>query len=323
MTHPRAVVLDAFTTDQGDGDGFWRGLRARAELTVYPRTAPDQRLLRCAGAQALLTNKVAIDGALIAGLPELRYIGVLATGTNVVDVQAAGARGVAVTNVPAYATESVAGLVFGVILHFCYDVAGHDADVRAGAWARQPDFSFFRKPLRELAGKTLVLVGAGHIGGAVARIGAAFGMTVVRAAVPGSPTPGRTPLVDALPRADVVSLHCPLTETTRGLVGPAFLAALKPGAILINTGRGALIDEPALQAALASGRLGGAGLDVLNVEPPPADHPLLNPRAPWAARLVVTPHIGWGSVESRRRLDQVAAENFASFLDGGSLNRVV
>jgi glycerate dehydrogenase len=298
-------------------------LRARAELTVYPRTSPEQRLSHCAGAQALLTNKVAIDAALVAALPELRYIGVLATGTDLVDLQAARERGVAVTNVPAYATESVAGLVFGLLLHFCYDVAGHDADVRAGAWARQPDFSFFRRTLHELAGKTLVLIGAGHIGAAVARIGAAFEMTVVRAAVPGSPTSGRTPLAEALPRADVVSLHCPLTETTRGLVGPAFLAALKPGAILINTGRGALIDEPALQSALASGHLGGAGLDVLNAEPPPADHPLLNPHAPWAARLVVTPHIGWGSVESRRRMDQAAADNFASFLDGGSLNRVV
>ena len=323
MSRPRAVVLDGFTADQGDSEGFWRGLRARADLTVHPRTSAQERSLRCAGAQALLTNKVAIDGALIAELPELRYIGVLATGTNVVDLPAARARGVAVTNVPAYATESVAGLVFGLILHFCYDVAGHNTDVKAGAWARQPDFSFFRQPLRELCGKTLVLIGAGHIGGAVARIGEAFGMTVVRAAVPGSTTQGRTPLAQALLRADVVSLHCPLTETTRGLVGPAFLAALKPGAILINTGRGALVDEPALQAALASGRLAGAGLDVLGVEPPPADHPLLNPRAPWAARLVVTPHIGWGSVESRRRLDQIAADNFASFLDGGTLNRVV
>jgi glycerate dehydrogenase len=290
---------------------------------VYPRTTAEQRLLRAAGAQALLTNKVAIDSALIAALPELRYIGVLATGTNVVDLDAALARGIAVTNVPDYATESVAGLVFGLILHLCYDVAGHDADVRAGAWARQPDFSFFRRPLREPAGKTLVLIGGGHIGGAVGRIGAAFGMTVVRAAVPGSPTPGRTPLVDALPRADVVSLHCPLTDATRGLVGPAFLASLKPGGILINTGRGALIDEPALQAALASGRLGGAGLDVLTVEPPAPDDPLLDPRAPWVGRLVVTPHIGWGSVESRRRLDQAVADNFASFLDGGRLNRVV
>jgi glycerate dehydrogenase len=317
------VVLDGFTTDQGDGDGFWRGLRARGEVTVHARTTPDERLARCAGATAVLTNKVVIDDALLAGLPALRYLGLLATGTNVIDLAAARARGVAVTNVPAYATDSVAGLVFALILHFCYDVAGHDADVKAGGWARSLDFAFFRRPLRELAGKTLVVIGSGHIGNAVARIGGAFGMTVVRAVTPGSPTPGRTPLAEALPRADVVTLHCPLTESTRGLVGPAFLAALNPGAILINTGRGALVDEPALQAALAGGRLGGAGLDVLGSEPPPANHPLLNPRAPWAARLVVTPHIGWGALEARRRLDQVAGDNLASFLDGGRLNRVV
>jgi glycerate dehydrogenase len=328
---PRVVILDGYTADQGDSAAFWHGLRARAELTVHPRTAPDQRLLRSAGAHALLTNKVVVDEALIAGLPDLRYIGVLATGTNVVDLEAARARQIAVTNVPAYAGESVAGLVFAVILHFFYDVAGHDADVKAGAWARCPDFSFFRRPLRELAGKTLVVIGAGHIGGTVARIGEGFGMTVVRAAVPGAPAPAtgspgpreRTPLAEALPRADVVTLHCPLTDRTRGLVGPAFLAALNPGAILINTGRGALVDEPALQAALASGRLHAAGLDVLGSEPPAADHPLLNPRAPWAARLVVTPHMGWGSIEARRRLAAVVGENLASFLDGGRLNRIV
>jgi glycerate dehydrogenase len=250
----------------------------------------------------------------------------LATGTNVVDLDAARALGIAVTNVPAYAGESVAGLVFALILHFYYDVAGHAADVAAGGWARCPDFSFFRKPLHELWGKTLLVVGSGHIGGAVARIGAAFGMNVMRAAVPRTMAeparPDRTPLAQALPLADVVTLHCPLTEATRNLAGRAFFAALKPGAILINTGRGGLIDEPALLAALAGGRLAGAGLDVLSVEPPPADHPLTDRRAPWASRLVVTPHIGWGALESRRRMERIAAENLASFLDGGRLNRV-
>jgi len=329
---PRIVILDSFTTDQGDiqgVDAFWGGLRALGELTAHARTSAAERMRRCAGAQAILTNKVVVDGALLAELPALRYIGVTATGTNVVDLEAARARAIAVTNVPAYAGESVAGLVFALILHFYYDVAGHASDVAAGGWARCPDFSFFRKPLHELAGKTLVVVGSGHIGGAVARIGAAFGMNVVRAAVPRAaatgeaPPPDRVPLAHALPLADVVTLHCPLTEATRGLAGAAFFAALKPGALLINTGRGALVDEPALLAALASGRLAGAGVDVLSVEPPPADHPLTDPRAPWASRLVVTPHIGWGALESRRRLERVVAENLASFLDGGRLNRVV
>ena len=325
--HPRIVVLDSFTTDQGDVAGFWNGLRALGELTTHARTSAGERRARCAGAQAILTNKVVVDGALLAELPELRYVGVTATGTNVVDLEAARARGIAVTNVPAYAGESVAGLVYALILHFYYDVAGHASDVAAGGWARCPDFSFFRKPLHELWGKTLVVVGSGHIGGAVARIGAAFGMNVVRAAVPRAAraeaaAADRVPLAQALPLADVVTLHCPLTEATRGLAGAAFFAALKPGALLINTGRGALIDEPALLEALASGRLAGAGLDVLGVEPPPADHPLIDPRAPWASRLVVTPHIGWGALESRRRLERIVAENLASFLDGGRLNRV-
>jgi len=301
LERPRIVVLDSFTTDQGDVPGFWGGLRALGELTTHARTSAGERLRRCAGAQAILTNKVVVDGALLAELPDLRYVGVTATGTNVVDLEAARAHGIAVTNVPAYAGESVAGLVFALILHFYYDVAGHASDVAAGGWARCPDFSFFRKPLHELAGKTLVVVGSGHIGGAVARIGAAFGMSVVRAAVPRAaatgeaPPPDRVPLAQALPLADVVTLHCPLTEATRGLAGAAFFAALKPGALLINTGRGALVDEPALLAALASGSLAGAGVDVLSVEPPPADHPLTDPRAPWASRLVVTPHIGWGA----------------------------
>jgi glycerate dehydrogenase len=327
---PRVVLLDSFTADQGDVVGFWDGLRARGEVTAHARTRADERFERCAGAHAILTNKVVVDGELLEALPALRYVGVTATGTNVVDLEAARARGIAVTNVPAYAGESVAGLVFALILHFYYDVAGHAADVAAGGLARCPDFSFFRKPLHELSGKTLVVVGSGHIGGAVARIGAAFGMNVVRAAVPRAsapateaPAPDRVPLAQALPIADVVTLHCPLTEATRGLAGGSFFATLKPGAILINTGRGALVDEPALLAALAGGRLAGAGLDVLSVEPPPADHPLTDPRAPWASRLVVTPHIGWGALESRRRLEGVVAENLASFLDGGRLNRIV
>ena len=252
-------------------------------------------------------------------------MGVLATGTNVVDLAAARAAGVAVTNVPSYAAASVAQHVFALILHVSQDVAGHAAAVKAGAWAASPDFCFFTREMFELDGKTLVLVGSGAIGGAVARIAEAFGMRVVRAAVPGSPTPAggaRTPLAEALPAADVVSLHCPLTDATRGMVDARFLAALKPGAILINTARGPLIDEAALAAALASGRLGGVGLDVLAVEPPPADHPLLDPRAPWAGRVVVTPHIGWGAIEARRRLAAEATENLRAFLAGERRNRV-
>jgi glycerate dehydrogenase len=280
---------------------------------------------RCRGANAVLTNKVEIGAATLSALPEIRYLGVLATGTNVVDLEAARAGGVAVTNVPGYAADAVAQLVFALILHLTHDVAGHGAAVKAGQWAASPDFCFFRQPLRALAGKTLVVVGSGGIGGAVARIGQAFAMRVLHAAVPGAPARAGAPRValdHALPEADVVSLHCPLTPATRGLVGARFLGALPPGAILINTGRGPLVDEEPLRAALASGRLCGAGLDVLSVEPPPRDHPLLDPGAPWASRLIVTPHIGWGTVEARRRLAQGVTRNLEAYLKGERLNRV-
>ncbi len=326
MTRPRIVVLDSFAIDQGEPDSTWRALAALGDLAIFPRTETAELPARGGNdTLAVLTNKVSLGAAELSAWPALRYVGVTATGTDIIDLDAARARGIAVTNVPGYATPSVAELVFALILHFSYDVAGHDAAVKAGVWAASPDFCFFRQPLVELAGKTLVLVGAGAIGGAVARIGEAFGMRVVRAAVPGAPTRAgepRTPLAEALPLADFLSLHCPLTASTRGLVGAGFLAAMKPGAILINTGRGALVDDAALAAALASGHLGGAGLDVLATEPPPPDHPLTDPRAPWAGRVVVTPHIGWGTVESRRRLVTEVAHNLAAFLQGQARNRV-
>jgi glycerate dehydrogenase len=322
----RIVILDSFPADQGDPRYTWEGLRELGELTVHARTHEDQLLERCRGAAAILTNKVDVRGETLEMLPEIRYVGVMATGTNMVDVEAARARGVAVTNVPGYATDAVAQLVFALILRLTHDVSAHSAAVKAGRWAASPDFCFFEQPLLELAGRTLAVLGAGSIGGTVARIAEAFGMHVLRAAVPGAPArPGtsRVRLPDALAEADVVSLHCPLTPLTRGLVDATFLRAMKPRAILINTGRGALINEADLRAALAGGRLGGVGLDVLANEPPPADHPLLDPRAPWAARVVVTPHIGWGTQEARRRLEQAVTRNLQSFLAGERLNRVV
>jgi len=321
----RIVILDSFAADQGDEGGFWAELRALGDLEVFARSDDDDVVARCRGADAALTNKVAFPAARFAALPGLRYVGVLATGTNVIDVVAARAAGVAVTNVPSYAAAAVAQHVMALVLQFSQDVAGHTAAVKAGAWAASPDFCFFTREMFELAGKTLVLVGSGAIGGAVARIAEAFAMRVVRAAVPGAPPrPGetRTPLLDALSGADVVSLHCPLTDATRGMVDASFLAAMKPGAILINTARGALVDEAALITALATGRLGGAGLDVLSAEPPPADHPLCDASAPWAGRVVVTPHIAWGPIEARRRLAAEATENLRAFVAGQRRNRV-
>jgi len=317
----RIVLVDSHPTDQGDL-GLWAPLHALGEVTAYPRTPPDQVLERCAGVEAVLTNKVLLDARILAALPDLRYVGLTSTGTNVADLQAARARGIAVTNVPAYSTESVAELVFAAVLHFAFRVDQHDRAVKAGRWAASPDFCFFLGPLRELDGKTLLVLGQGAIGKAVGRLGRAFGMRVVAGAVPGSSREGRTPLEQALPDADVVTLHCPLTPETRGLVGRDFLAAMKPDAILVNTSRGAIVDETALLAALRAGHLGGVGLDVLEHEPPPAGHPLLDPAAPFASRLLVTPHLGWGTLEARRRLAAEVAQNLAAFVAGERRNRV-
>jgi glycerate dehydrogenase len=315
----RIVLLDGFTADP---DGAWPELGGLGELVVYPRSRPDELAARAAGARALITNKAVLDGALIRALPDLAYIGVSATGTNVVDLPAARERGVTVTNVPGYSTESVAQLVFAYLLHFAVDVAGHDGAVKAGGWAASADFSFTLRPLGELAGKTLVVVGLGAIGRAVARIATGFGMKVLAAAVPGRPAGDRVPLAEALPQAHAVTLHCPWTAKTDRLVDAGFLAQLRPGAVLINTSRGGLVDEAALVDTLASGRLGGVGLDVLGREPPPPEHRLTNPAAPWSGRVIVTPHLAWATIEARARLRREVAENLAAFTRGEARNRV-
>ncbi|MBN8525557.1 MAG: D-2-hydroxyacid dehydrogenase [Planctomycetes bacterium] len=316
----RIAILDAATTEQGVD--CWAPLRALGEVVVHPRSDPAQARERAAGADAVLINKVPVTPELLAAAPALGYVGVLATGYNIVDLDACRRRGVAVANVPGYSTESVAQLVFAFLLQHACDVAGHTAVVGRGGWAAGPDFCFALQPLRELHGKTLGIVGSGAIGSSVARIAAGFGMRVLRCAVPGSASQDRIPLAEALPQLDAVTLHCPLTSATTRLVDAAFLARLKPGAVLVNTGRGGLIDEMALAAALAGGRLGAACLDVLTAEPPPADHPLLRREAPWAGRLLVTPHIGWATEEARVRLVAEAAENLRAFTAGQRRNRV-
>lgn len=317
----RIVILDSFPADQGDTQA-WSPLIGLGDVAIYPRTASDELMVRCAGADALLTNKVVLDSAIIGQLPDLKYIGVTATGTNVVSLDAAGERGIVVTNVPAYSTASVAQLVFAYILHFASAVTLHDEAVKAGQWAGCRDFSFLSAPIHELAGKTLVTVGTGAIGSAVAAIGDAFGMRHIAAAVPGSTTPGRVPLEEALPQADYVSLHCPLTARTQHLVNEGFLRQMKRTAYLINTGRGPLVDEAALAAALANGLIAGAAVDVLSQEPPSAGSPLLEANAPWASRLIVTPHIGWATTEARARLIAETVENVRAFAAGEVRNRV-
>jgi glycerate dehydrogenase len=328
LTDPRIVILDGITMRGGDLD--LAPLEGLGDVVYHDRTTPDELLPRAADAPCLLTNKVVIDRDAIAALPRLRYIGVTATGVNVVDLAAARERGVVVTNVPAYSTMSVAQHVFALLLELVnhtgdHNAAVHDPAVSGGRWAACADFSFTVAPITELAGKTLGIVGLGEIGCAVARIAAALGMTIAAAEtqrrrpsleLPTGPVQW-LPLDELFAAADVVSLHCPLTDATTGLVNALRLARMKRSAILINTGRGPLVDEAALAAALREHRLGGAGLDVLSIEPPPANHPLLN-----APRCVITPHVAWASVEARRRLLHTVAENLRAFLQGRPVNVV-
>ncbi len=313
----KLVVLDGYATNPGDLS--WTPLSDLAECVVHDRTPAELTVSRATGAALLLTNKTVLGRQEIAALPELRYIGVLATGYNVVDLEAARAAGVVVTNIPAYSTASVAQTVFAFILEFTQQVALHAASVRAGDWTRSIDFAYWKTPLVELAGKTLGLVGLGSIGQAVARIGQAFGMRVVAA----TRTPRRLEGIEELPldevfrQADFLSLHCPLTPETRHLVNAERLALMKPTAFLVNTSRGGVVDARALAASLAAGRLAGAGVDVLDREPPPADDPLLTAPNCW-----VTPHLAWATREARSRLLDTAVGNVRAFLAGQPRNVV-
>lgn len=315
----KIVVLDGYTANPGDLD--WSPLAALGELIVHERTPAALTLERAAGARVLLTNKVILGAREMAALPELRCIGVLATGYNVVDTVAAKERGVVVTNVPAYSTPSVAQHVFALLLELTRGVGRHADLVRAGRWSASPDFAFWATPQVELAGLTIGIVGFGAIGQAVARIALAFGMRVL--VHTRTPNPASWPEVDfvgldaLLARADVVSLHCPLTEETRGMINAPRLAAMKSTAYLLNTGRGPLVDEAALAAALKAGQIAGAGLDVLSVEPPPADNPLLT-----APNCIITPHLAWATRAARQRLLDVAIDNVRAFLEGKRQNVV-
>ena len=314
----RIVVLDGYALNPGDLS--WGELEALGDCTVHDRTPPGQVVERARGAGAVLINKVALTRAVLAALPELRYVGVLATGYNVVDVAAARERGVVVTNVPAYGTASVAQMVFAHLLELTHNVGLHAQSVRRGDWTRCPDFCYWLRPPVELAGMTMGIVGFGRIGRQVAGAALAFGMKVLAYdALPGGSVPGvEMADLDRLFReSDVVTLHCPLTPETQGLVDARRLALMKPTAFLINTSRGPVVDEPALAQALNSGKLAGAGVDVLGVEPPPPDSPL-----PAAANCNVTPHIAWASQAARRRLLSVAVGNLRAFQAGSPVNVV-
>jgi glycerate dehydrogenase len=307
------VVLDGHTTNPGDLS--WAPLEALGELTVHPRTPPELVAERLAGADVALTNKTRLDANLLAMVPGLRGIAVLATGYDVVDGDAARRLGIPVCNVPEYSTNSVAQAVFALLLELTNHTGSLAAAVRQGRWSAGPDFCFWDEPLLELAGLTFGVVGYGRIGAAVACIARAFGMEVLSHRH--HPQPGDVDLDTLLAHSDVVSLHCPLTPQTRALLNADRLARLRPGALLLNTARGALVDEAALASALRGGQLGGAGLDVLCLEPPHADHPLLS-----APRCVITPHVAWASRAARRRLIEATAANVAALLAGSPLHVV-
>lgn len=315
----KIVVLDGHTLNPGDLN--WEPLAALGELEVHARTAPGEVLARAAGAQILLTNKTALGAGHFANLPALKYVGVLATGYNVVDVKAAATRGIPVTNVPTYGTASVAQLAFAHILNWCHHVAEHAQGVRNGKWCASVDFCYQDFPLIELADHTIGLIGLGRIGQATARLAQAFGMHVIAydTAFAVSPMAGvqMTPLDQLLGQSDFVSLHCPLTEATAGLIHAGTLAKMKPGAFLVNTSRGALINEPDLAAALNAGTIGGAGLDVLADEPAKSDNPLLSAR-----NCFITPHLAWATRSARQRLLRTAVENAKAFLEGQPRNVV-
>ena len=313
------VVLDGYTLNPGDLS--WDSLARLGPCVVHDRTPPEELVTRSSDAEILLTNKTPLGRPEIAQLPRLRYIGVLATGYNVVDVDAAAARGIPVTNVPGYSTRAVAQLTFALLLELCQHVGHHAQTVRDGRWSRSPDFCYWDHPLIELAGLNLGIVGFGKIGQAVARIGQALGMQIL---VHTRSAPAQVPegviladLETLFRRADVLTLHCPLTAETRNLVNTERLAWMKPNAFLLNTSRGPLVDEQALADALNSGRLAGAGLDVLGAEPPSPANPLLAAR-----NCLITPHIAWAAQAARMRLMSIATANVKAFLEGRPLNVV-
>ena len=312
------VVLDGYTLAAEDLG--WEGLQTLGSCDIYDRTAPTEIVQRAMAANAVLINKVALTADLIDQLPQLKYIGVTATGTNIVDLDAARARGIVVTNVPGYGTRSVAQLVFAHLLNLAQRVGDHALAVRKGRWTTSPDFCFWDTPQIELAGLTMGIVGFGAIGREVAKIADAFGMKVLATSRSPVQRPSYVSMVDIdilFRIADVVTLHCPLTPETKELVNRKRLANMKRSAFLINTGRGSLIDEQALADALVAKQLAGAGLDVLSIEPPPADHPLISP-----PNCFITPHFGWATHSARKRLMQVVVENLAAFQAGMPTNVV-
>ena len=315
----KIVVLDGYALNPGDLS--WKGMEALGELVVYDRTSPSEVMERSANAEVLITNKTVITAEHMAALPQLKYIGVLATGYNVVDIDEARHRGIVVTNIPAYSTASVAQMVFAHVLNITQRVGYYANENAKGRWTNSIDFCYWDTNLIELEGKKMGIVGLGNIGQATARIAQAFGMEILvftskeQSALPEGMK--KVTLDELFVQSDVVSLHCPLTPDTKEMVNAARLRTMKPSAILINTGRGPLVNEQDLADALNEGRIAAAGLDVLSVEPSVFGNPLFNAR-----NCFITPHIAWATKEARTRLMDIAVNNLKSYQEGNVINNV-
>ncbi|WP_346858778.1 D-2-hydroxyacid dehydrogenase [uncultured Draconibacterium sp.] len=314
----KVVVLDGYTLNPGDLS--WDEIKKSGECTIYDRTSPDKTVERAKDAEAIFTNKVVLNKQIIEQLPKLRFIGVLATGFNVVDTVAAKNAGIVVCNIPAYSTQSVAQMVFSHILHFSQNISAHAQSVNRGEWAKSIDFAYWLTPQTELANKTLGIIGFGQIGQAVAQIGLAFGMKILfnnRSKKTTELDATQVDLETLLIESDFISINCPLTEENKGFINKTTIDKMKTSAYLINTGRGPLINEQDLADALNAERIAGAGLDVLSVEPAQADNPL-----PKAKNCSITPHIAWATLEARQRLMKIAATNLEAFINGKPINVV-
>ncbi|MDR0898273.1 MAG: D-2-hydroxyacid dehydrogenase [Oscillospiraceae bacterium] len=312
------VVLDGWTLNPGDLS--WVPLEVLGDATVYDYTAPEDTIARIGDAPVVLTNKTLLTAEIFAACPALRYVGVLATGYNVVDVEAAAARGICVTNIPSYGTAAVAQFTFALLLELCHRIGEHDSAIRAGEWGRNGSFCFWHGSLIELEGMTMGLIGLGRIGRRVAAVAQAIGLQVLAYDPTCSDAPEGVKLVSLealLAASDIVSLHCPLTADNAGMINRKTIAQMKRGAILLNTARGGLLNEADVADALADGRLSGVAVDVLSTEPPKADNPMLT-----APNCVITPHIAWAPLATRQRLMDIAIENVRRFLAGETVNWV-
>lgn len=317
----KIVVLDGYT--ENPGDLSWDGLKQFGDLTVYDRTGAEDIAERIGDAKIVFTNKTPLTQETMQRCENMKFIGVLATGYNVVDIEAASRMGITVCNVPSYGTDTVAQYTMALLLELCHHIGEHDRSVKEGEWSRCRDFCYWKHPMMELSGKTMGIIGYGRIGQKTARLAAAFGMKVL--ALSGHPIPRerlgegvrQAGLEELLAGSDVVSLHCPLTEKNKGLIRSETIAMMKDGAYFINTARGALVEEEDLAAALHSRKLGGAALDVAGIEPIRPDNPLLD-----APNVIITPHIAWASREARERLMKIAVDNLRAYLEGAPQNVV-